>query len=129
MLVTVETVEARDRGDFVEFIYSGPFELDALLELAHVVAEHCAANRRRGVLIDLTRSVGEFSHIDRLQHGKAVASFWDPTVCVAVIGTAEQGRNGRFWQLVVQNRGVRARSFTDRARGESWLTVALRSHT
>gem|GEM_PF-2739299 len=125
----MQTLETLDRGEFVEFVYSGPFELSALVELAREVGEQCAAHRRHGALVDVTRSVGDLSSLDRLEHGKTVSSFWNPSVCVAVIGTPEQGRNNRFWQLVVQNRGVRARSFTDRLRGESWLTVALRDHT
>ncbi|HVT02009.1 MAG TPA: hypothetical protein VHL58_01385 [Thermoanaerobaculia bacterium] len=127
--MAVQTLEARDCGEYVEFVYSGPFELTALVELARAVNEHCTAHQRSGALIDISRSIGELSNDDRLEHGKTLAVFWNPKVCAAVFGTMEQARHSRFWQLVVQNRGVRARSFSDRLRAVNWLTAALRDHT
>ena len=128
-------LEVIDRGEFLEFVYAGAYDVGALVELARVVNDRCTAQHRWGALVDVATINEVLPRLALWEQAKAMASFWNRRIRLAVIGNPEQASadlidspNLRqdFWQLTLQNQGIRARVFTDRAEATSWLVAALR---
>ncbi len=117
----METLKVSNRDSFTEFVYSGPFEFTSVMELVRAISDHCTTEGCSAALVDLTRSARTLGATERHELGKIMGEVWEPNVPVAVLRPAEVADESRFWQLVTQNRGIRARVFTDRAQAENWL--------
>ncbi len=114
-------VSFHDSGAYTLCRYTGPFELNSLVDVAREVNEYCVRTEHYSVMVDIRESVGEIGAGERYELGTRMAELWNRKIRLAVIMRSDQIYSDHFWETVVNNRGIGARIFMEIDDATRWL--------
>ena len=115
-----DTVTFEDRGQFVYCRYTGPFELDPLVDASKEVSVFCKSQEYSAVLVDISESFGDLGDFMRFKHGATASEFVSKDLKIALLARSDQFRD-RFWENVTRNRSLQTKVFTDLEMAEKWV--------
>jgi len=115
------TVTFEDRDQFVYCRYTGPFQLDPLVDLAKKVNDRCITEGYIGSLVDITESFGAMGEYERFKHATLISEFMNITLKIAILGRKGQVLTNLFWENTTRNRMLKTKVFTDLKMAEKWL--------
>ncbi len=85
------------------------------------MAEECQRTNITKLLVDVTEALIPTSTTDRYAMGYHAVILMQHRIKVAFVATPAQIDTERFGELVMKNRGVNARAFTDLPAAQEWL--------
>jgi len=117
--------ETCDRDSYAEFRFTGDIDRTGVLEAFREVHAYCVTHGFDAALVDLTETGGTLGPLDRIELARILADDWERGLALAVVVNDLQHLPERPAQLAAQNRGMRAREFTDVQSAAAWIRATL----
>ena len=115
------TVSFDEHDQFIYCHFTGPFELEPLINLARETNKFCLANGHNKILIDITKSIGEMKDFERFQHAAIISEFMSTSLKIALYARYDQILEDRLWQTATRNRMLKTKVFTEKHQAIEWL--------
>jgi len=122
----MELISTTPRDRYVEFRYTGDVDFASVIDAFGAVLRHCRTGRIHGALLDFSATTSTLTALERMDIARMLPHDLAHGIVLAVVVHPTQHLDERPGQLAAQNRGIRAREFTEMGAAVDWLGAVLR---
>ncbi|NVJ58881.1 MAG: hypothetical protein HWE27_00755 [Gammaproteobacteria bacterium] len=117
--------------NYIKVIYSGEYQLKALVDLGKKVVTWAQQQGVSGVIIDLSGSVGKLSISDRYELVNHMTDSWPRYLSAAIIVKPSQTLKiaGFFWERMALSRGFKVSIQFNSMSAKKWILEAVNTNT